>query len=32
VAILTPPDGKKVDDPQWSKQMVTELDDFAKKH
>lgn len=32
VAILTPPDDKKVDDPQWSKQMVSELDDFVKEH
>ena len=32
VAILTPPDDKKVDDPQWSKEMVDELDAFAKKH
>ena len=32
VAILTPPDDKKVDDPQWSKQMVDELDAFAAKH
>jgi len=32
VAILTPPDGKKVDDPQWSKEMVDELDSFTKKH
>ena len=32
VAILTPPGDKKVDDPQWSKEMVTELDDFTKKH
>ena len=32
VAILTPPDDKKVDDPQWSKQMVDELDAFATKH
>ncbi len=32
VAILTPPDGKKVDDPQWSKEMVDELDTFTKKH
>jgi len=32
VAILTPPDDKKVDDPQWSKEMVDELDSFAKKH
>jgi len=32
VAILTPPDDKKVDDPQWSKEMVDELDGFVKKH
>ena len=32
VAILTPPDDKKVDDPQWSKEMVDELDAFAAKH
>ncbi|MFZ4373094.1 MAG: MMPL family transporter [Mycobacterium sp.] len=32
VAILTPPDDKKVDDPQWSKEMVDELDAFATKH
>lgn len=32
VAILTPPDDKKVDDPQWSQEMVDELDAFAKKH
>ena len=32
VAILTPPDDKKVDDPQWSKEMVGELDGFVKKH
>jgi len=32
VAILTPPDDKKVDDPQWSTSMVDELDAFAKKH
>ena len=32
VAILTPPDNKKVDDPQRSKQMVDELDAFATKH
>ena len=32
VAILTPPDDKKVDDPQWSSSMVDELDAFAKKH
>lgn len=32
VAILTPPDDKKVDDPQWSKQMVSELDDFVEEH
>src|SRR6476660_3575554 len=32
VAILTPPDGKKVDDPQWSKQVVGELDKFVKDH
>ena len=32
VAILTPPGDKKVDDPQWSKEMVDELDGFVKKH
>jgi RND superfamily putative drug exporter len=32
VAILTPPDGKKVDDPAWSKKVVGELDDLVKDH
>ncbi|HOW94281.1 MAG TPA: MMPL family transporter, partial [Mycolicibacterium fallax] len=29
VAILTPPDGKKVDDPKWADAMVKELDSFV---
>ena len=32
VAILTPPGDTKVDDPQWSKEMVSELDGFVAKH
>jgi RND superfamily putative drug exporter len=32
VAILTPPDGKKVDDPEWSKQVVGELDELVKNN
>lgn len=32
VAILTPPGDTKVDDPQWSKRTVEELDALAEKH
>jgi RND superfamily putative drug exporter len=32
VAILTPPDGKHVDDPQWSKKVKDELNDFKADH
>ena len=32
VAILTPPDGKKVDDPEWMKQVTGELDKFVEDH
>jgi RND superfamily putative drug exporter len=32
VAILTPPDNKKVDDPDWQKKVVGELNDFVKNH
>lgn len=32
VAILTPPGDTKVDDPQWSKRTVEELDAFVSKH
>ena len=32
VAILTPPDGKKVDDPEWSKKMTSELNEFVARH
>ena len=32
VAILTPPGDTRVDDPQWSRQTVEELDAFAEKH
>ena len=32
VAILTPPGDTKVDDPQWSKRTVEELDAFVAKH
>ncbi|WP_396905536.1 MMPL family transporter, partial [Mycolicibacterium phlei] len=32
VAILTPPDGKKVDNPQWQKDVTGELDKFVEDH
>lgn len=32
VAILTPPDGQKVDNPQWQSDVVGELDNFVKDH
>ena len=32
VAILTPPDGKKVDDPAWQEKVVGELNDFVENH
>ncbi|KXW74847.1 membrane protein, partial [Mycolicibacterium phlei DSM 43071] len=32
VAILTPPDGKKVDNPQWQKDVTVELDKFVEDH
>jgi len=32
VAILTPPDGKKVDDPEWMKSTVAELDKLVADH
>ncbi|UUO01841.1 MMPL family transporter [Mycolicibacterium novocastrense] len=32
VAILTPPDGQKVDNPQWQSDVVGELDTFVKDH
>ncbi|MCZ8379859.1 MMPL family transporter [Mycobacterium sp. CPCC 205372] len=32
VAILTPPDGKKVTDPQWQRDVVGELDTFVTDH
>lgn len=32
VAILTPPDGQKVDNPQWQRDVVGELDTFVKDH
>jgi len=32
VAILTPPDGKKVDNPDWQTKVVGELNDFVKAH
>ena len=32
VAILTPPDGKKVDDPAWQKTVTGELDKLVADH
>ncbi len=32
VAILTPPDGKKVDDPDWMKKTTSELDKLVADH
>ena len=32
VAILTPPDGEKVDNPQWQRDAVGELDSFVEDH
>jgi uncharacterized membrane protein YdfJ with MMPL/SSD domain len=32
VAILTPPDGEKVDNPQWMKQVTGELDKLVSDH
>lgn len=32
VAILTPPDGEKVDNPQWQRDVVGELDALVKDH
>ena len=32
VAILTPPDGKKVDDPEWMKSTVAEFDKLVADH
>jgi RND superfamily putative drug exporter len=32
VAILTPPDGKKVDDPEWMQQTTDELNQLAADH
>jgi trehalose monomycolate/heme transporter len=32
VAILTPPDGKKVDDPEWMKKTTDELDKLVADH
>ena len=32
VAILTPPDGQKVDDPEWMKQTTDELDKLVADH
>ena len=32
VAILTPPDGKKVDDPAWMKKITDELDKLVADH
>ncbi|RAV18238.1 hypothetical protein DQP55_01845 [Mycolicibacterium sp. GF69] len=32
VAILTPPDGEKVDNPQWQRDVVGELDSFVEDH
>src|SRR6476660_8176110 len=32
VAILTPPDGKKVDDPEWMKKTPDELNDLVADH
>jgi uncharacterized membrane protein YdfJ with MMPL/SSD domain len=32
VAILTPPDGKKVDNPEWQKEVTGELDKFVEDH
>ena len=32
VAILTPPDGEKVDNPQWQRDVVGELDAFVEDH
>ncbi|MCV7281639.1 MMPL family transporter [Mycolicibacterium flavescens] len=32
VAILTPPDGEKVDNPEWQREVVGELDSFVSDH
>ena len=32
VAILTPPDGKKVDDPAWMKKTTDELNQLVADH
>ncbi|MGV0646676.1 MMPL family transporter [Mycolicibacterium sp. XJ879] len=32
VAILTPPDGEKVDNPEWQRDVVAELDAFVADH
>lgn len=32
VAILTPPDGKKVDDPEWMKKVTDELNQLVADH
>lgn len=32
VAILTPPDGEKVDNPEWQRDVVGELDAFVEDH
>ncbi|MGE2692073.1 MMPL family transporter [Mycolicibacterium pulveris] len=32
VAILTPPDGEKVDNPEWQRDVVAELDGFVADH
>ncbi|MGE2717405.1 MMPL family transporter [Mycolicibacterium litorale] len=32
VAILTPPDGEKVDNPEWQREVVGELDALVKDH
>ncbi|TFV57681.1 hypothetical protein E4P42_14915 [Mycobacterium sp. PS03-16] len=32
VAILTPPDGEKVDNPEWQREVVGQLDTFVEDH